>query len=96
MGTAGLVEPSHVLLCYVLKYGNPGGAEHQLSLHEQLTSPPVCTHAKQAHQTLLRWKENLKRLCQLKEDLDRLPAGLAFDPRDIHARNRPQYVFIIL
>ena len=62
----GKVDPSHVLLFYVMKTFSPGGADEKVHLINSVLNPSVCSQPRAAHGELLKWKENLRRCADLR------------------------------
>ena len=61
-----LVDPSHALVFYLMKYFAPGGAEEKVQLTNSILNPNVCSQPRAAQVELLKWKENLRRASELK------------------------------
>ena len=62
----GQVDPSHVVLFYLMKTFAPGGAEEKNQLHSKILNPNPCSNPRAAQVEYLRWKDNLKRYRELK------------------------------
>ena len=61
----GVVDPSHVLLFYLMKSFAPGGADEKVHLISSVLNPHVCSQPRAAQVELLRWKENIRRCAEL-------------------------------
>ena len=57
----GVVDPSHVLVFYLMKAFTPGGAEEKVHLINMVLNPSVCSQPRAAQVELLKWKENIRR-----------------------------------
>ena len=62
----GQVDPSHVVLFYLMKTFAPGGAEEKTQLHSKILNPNPCSHPRAAQVEYLRWQDNLRRYRELK------------------------------
>ena len=56
----GVVDPCHVVLFWLMRTFNPGGAEERVQLMYSVHNPAVCSQARAAQAELLRWKEALR------------------------------------
>ena len=63
---AGCVDGSHLVLFYVLKMFNPGGATEQVTLLKSMGNRKICANARAAQLELIKWKDNMRRLMELE------------------------------
>ena len=61
-----VIDPSHVLVFYLMKNFAPGGAEEKVQLTNSIMNPNACSQPRAAQVELLKWKENLRRSAELK------------------------------
>jgi hypothetical protein len=61
----GVVDPSHLLVFYLMKSFAPGGADEKVHLISSVLNPHVCSQPRAAQVELLRWKENIRRCAEL-------------------------------
>ena len=57
----GVTDDSHVVLFYIMKKFAPGGADEKIHLNNSILNPQVCSQAKAAQITLIKWKEDVRR-----------------------------------
>ena len=62
----GCVDQSHLVIFWVLKQFMPGGPEEQPALIQQVRNPKCCANSKTAQIELLRWKESVRRMIELR------------------------------
>ena len=60
--TAGVVEPSHVLLYYLFKSFARGSPNEKDGLLRKVLNPNVCTQPQAAQLELMRWRSDVLRL----------------------------------
>ena len=61
----GLMDDTQVILFYVMKRFAPGNADERVHLLESINNPKCCSKPKAALAELTRWKELVRRSCQL-------------------------------
>ena len=59
----GVVDASHTLLFYAMKWRAPGSPDEKVHLSNAILNPSVCSQARSAQKELIAWKANLRR-CQ--------------------------------
>jgi len=62
----GQHDETHVLLFWVFKLFSPGSADEKITLEAAVRNPAVCSNARSAHLELSKWKENVRRMAELK------------------------------